>query len=319
MYFDFAPDEPRPSTSKAVIEREVRKRELENALRNDGETEDTIRQLFQQIDDESFRTEEYTNQLGDFDAQSEEISKLKSLLEDSSEDYKNFIQTIDDLNGKISALEEALQDEKRRYLSVHADNHAKEMKLTELTIELQSVAATLTLAQQQRDRAEQKANNSAWENIQHVNTIAILQSQHQDKSGELLLLQTQSDLANYELEKLKKTDRDQKTESDRLMLQVHALIANCVPTKNLLLDQMLKQMNGGKVFAKISDSDAVAPYCGAINSWRYMIVPILDTFPVGQKWLGQLKLIDMVKKLWKNLRTENYCASHLQAKFLVPW
>lgn len=249
-------------------------------MRNDGETEDTIRQLFQQIDDESFRTEEYTNQLGDFDAQSEEISKLKSLLEDSSEDYKNFIQTIEDLNGKISTLEETLQEEKRRYLSLHADNHAKELKLNELMMELQAVGKTLALSQQQCERAEQKANQSTWENIQNENTVAILHSQFQDKSGELLLLQTQFDFVTYELEKLKKTNRDQKIESDRLMGKVHTLIGNCVPTKNLLLDQMLKQMNGGKLFAKISDSDAVAPYCGSIKNWRYMIVPILDTFPV---------------------------------------
>lgn len=283
MYFDFTPDEAKPSTSQAAAERDARKRELETVLRNDGESEDTIRQLFQQIDDESFRTEEYTNQLGDFDAQSEEISKLKSLLEDSSEDYKNFIQTIDELNGKISTLVEALHEEKRRYLILHADNHAKELKLTELTGELQCVGKTLTSSLQQRDRAEQKANQSAWENIQNENTIAILQSQYQDKSGELLLLQTQFDFANYELTKMKKTVRDQKTESDRIMWKVHALIGDCVPTKNLLLDQMLKQMNGGREFAKISDSDAVAPYCGYIKNWRYMIVPILDTFPVAHK------------------------------------
>lgn len=280
LYFDFAPDEPTPSTSKAAVDRDVRNLELENVLRMEGETEDTIRQLFELIEDESMRTEEYTNQLGDFDAQNEEISKLKSLIDDSSEDYKSFIGTIDDLNGKIATLEEALQDERRRNLSLHANNHDLEVKLTEFAVKLQSIENTLTLAEQKREYAEQKANQSNWEKVQNENAIAVLNAGCEQKLSELMSLQVRFDANNRELKTLKKIVRDQKREEDLLLRKLHTLIGNFAHAKNFLTIQMIKQINGGKVFAKDGDSDAIAPFCGNISDWRFMIVPVLGTYPV---------------------------------------
>lgn len=283
IYFDFAPDEPRPSTSKAAIEWDARKRELERALRSEGETEDTIRQLLGVIDDESMRTEEYTNQLADFDAQSEEISKLKSLIEDSSEDYKSLIGTIDELHGKIATLEEAVQEERRRNLHLHAENHDKDVELGEIAVKLQSIEHTLELTEKQRDRLTEKANQAEWDNIQNVNVIEILTSESRNKTTEILQLQFKYDYTNAKLESLEEIVRVQKTEGDRLLQEMHALFGNCVPVKNMLFDRMLKEMKCGKVFARNGDSNAVAPYCGNMKEWRFMIVPLLSTFPIDFK------------------------------------
>lgn len=274
LYLDFAPEEPTPSTSRAAAELDARKMELQRALRMDGETEETIRQLLEQIDQESFRTEEYTNQLGDFDAQSEEISKLKSQIEDSSEDYKNFIATIDDLNEKIAVSDAALQDEKRL-------NHARQVELNEFAIKLQSIEDTLIATQTQRDRAEQKAYQSESQKLQSEHRITVLQTECENTAGELNWCRLQLESTNHDLEELKKLYREQKAKGDRLWMKVHTLIGDCVPNKNLLIDQMLKQMNGGKVYARNGDSKAIAPFCGDIKNWRFMIVPILDKFSFG--------------------------------------
>lgn len=273
-YFDFAPDEPKPSTSRAAIEWDTRKRELERVLRSEGEAEDTIRQLLEVIDDESMRTEEYTNQLADFDAQSEEISKLKSLIEESSEVDKSLLDTIDELNEKIATLEEALQEERRRNLHLHADNHDKEVELGEIAIKLQSIEHTLESTEQQRDRVTEKANQAEWNNIQNANAIEILTAQGQEKSRELLQLQLKFDYANAKLESLEEIVRDQKTQEDRFLQKMHALFG-----EHFLSDRMLKEMNCGKVFSKNGLSTAVAPFCGNIKEWRFMVVPLLSTFP----------------------------------------
>lgn len=273
MYFDFAPDEPKPSTSRAAIEQNARKIELQRALRMDGETEDTIRQLFEQIDGEAFRIEEYTNQLGDFDAQSEEISKLKSLLEDNNDINKNLLETIDDLNMKIATLDETLKDEKRRNLSLHADNCATQVELNLLTAKIQSVENVLAVTQKQCERAEQKVIESEWQNIQNENLIAELRSQFKCKSDEFIHF---TDSYNCKVEGLKRIVRDQKAEEEKIWRKVHAMIGNCVPTKNVWIDQMLKQMNAGKAFARNGDSAALVPYCGNIINWRFILVPILS-------------------------------------------
>lgn len=224
---------------------------------------------------------EYINQLGEFDTQSEEISKLKSLLEDNAEDFKNCIATIDDLNGKNYALEEILEDEKRRNWDLRTENHVMEEKLNELTVKLQSAEDALTSAQEHRDLAEQKANKAEWE---YDTFVGSLRSQSKDFLTVLMQLRGETDSKcrqlmevkqvteecmraatqmntgfDLQIEKLRQIDRKLQTTENRLSQKMHPVIDDCVSIlQSLPTKEIPGEMTEGEACDRNDDGYSIA-------------------------------------------------------------
>lgn len=239
------------------------------------ENEETIRTLLQQIDEDSWKNEEYFNHLAEFDSHSEELSKLKSNLDECCEDNKAIFAALDQMLLENDQMKETCFGLQRDNDRLHRDfaEAMEEQDRTEARIK--EADDRIKLLNEQLEKTEKLANGYQWEVVQRRNLIDDLEEKFRNSELEIVLLK---DAIGNLQSQLKKKEVDHRKDMANYREVIGTICKQNIGQKLL---RVLKtkscstECNGND---NSPSSQAVAPYCGLIQNWDFMIVPVLKGF-----------------------------------------
>lgn len=231
--------------------------------------EETIKILLDHIDEDSWKTEEMDNQLAEFDARSEELSKTKSIMEEQSETSKTILTALD------SILVENERLEQENYITKHENANLRKMN-GDLGVQLQQLEEQIRVndynvrvLREQSEKVERESNAHQWSISLKDNKIRDLERINQSKVSEMNILCDQ-------ITELKLSYADQAEEIKNIFSMFQTMIKQNFGTKMLQrLKQPKKAIEIAQQESQNSDIRSVVPFCGSIEEWDFMLVPFI--------------------------------------------
>lgn len=245
IFVHFADEETLASTSTRAT----------TATNINNENEETIRSLIHQIEENSWKEEEYSHHMADFDANNEELSKLKSQLDDSSDDYKAMLEALDQLQIEKSHLKETIDNVERDKILLRHNLDEWMEKNAEHEDRIKSIEDQNKLLLKKLENTEKLSNGFQWEAVQKENRVQELEKRCIDNEMELKILK----------------ETVQSLQDERVKNSEEATTLNI--TRKLL--QTLKRSVYLPNEKNDSNKLAVVPYTGKMDEWEWMMVPIL--------------------------------------------
>lgn len=223
--------------------------------------EETLKVLIEHIDSDSWKTEEVDNNMIDFDTHSEEISMLRSMIDEHSENTKDSLTALDDAIARYESQEHALMEKSQELnaLSARYDELQNEIQLCRL--QLRGKDHNLAVLDEQLAK-----NKSALDEQLMV-------------TDELNCKVNAANAENGALnKKLRMAHRIHNAVIGELYANMSAM--NKTAIRNRLFGSQMKarmrQVNGGQMAGDpINNERSVVPYTGHIESWDFMMVPKL--------------------------------------------
>lgn len=232
------------------------------------DTEDTIRQLLQQMGAEESRIEEFNNQMGDFDAHSEELATLRSQVEDNDENCKMLLETIDEVNQTVGRLEKELTEERSKFRMMEAQLGHKEQNVFYLRNELELSKSNLEVSNAIRCRAEDDLRKLKWSSLQNEHCISELQQSLNDQADDV--------------SRMKEALEDINAKYSEVKLYTAGLsrfISDFCQARGSVQRRMLcKLVTTRKFNAKADERNeerSLIPFCGDIDKWETGSIPFL--------------------------------------------
>lgn len=234
--------------------------------------EETIKILLDHIDEDSWKTEEMDNHLAEFDARSEELSKTKSIMEEQSETSKSILTALD-----------SILDENER---LQQENHAKEhenanlrMMNRDLGVQLQQIEEQIRVNDQnvrglreQLEKVERESNAHQWSISLKDNEIQDLNRINQSKVTEMNILCDQ-------ITQLKLSCAGQAKEVKNVFSVFQPMINYGIKQILQRLKQLKHLSENAQLESENNDIRSVVPFCGSIEEWDFMLVPVIKKRP----------------------------------------
>lgn len=253
---DFADDELLASSTARITSMPNRDADKSKDL------EETLKVLIEHIDADSWKTEEIDNNMVDFDSHSEEISTLRSLIDEHSENTKDSLMALDDAIDRYEQKEHALE--------------AKSQELDTLTVRFNELQHEIQLCQLQ---LRGKDHNLEVLNEQLAKSKIALDD-NQAVMGELNRKVNAAHIENGTLDrKLQMVHRIHNDEIAELYTNMPVVHKTAI-RKRLFGSQMNAKMHWIEslqmaVDPNNNDERSLVPYTGHIESWDFMMVPKL--------------------------------------------
>lgn len=255
VYLDFADDELLASSTARIASLPSRDTEKSKDL------EETLKVLIEHIDADSWKTEEIDNNMVDFDTHSEEISMLRSMIDEHSENTKDSLTALDDAIARYESQEHALL-EKSQELNALSDRY------NELQNEIQLCHLQL----------RGKDHNLAVLDEQLAKTKSALDEQLM-VADELHRKVNTANGENGALnKKLRMAHRIHSVVIAELYANMSAMNKTAIRNRwfGSQMNARLSQFNGGQMSGDPNNNErSVVPYTGHIESWDFMMVPKL--------------------------------------------
>lgn len=84
--------------------------------------EETIKILLEHIDEDAWKTEEMDNHLAEFDARNEELSKVKSIVDEQSETSKTILTAFDSILIENERLAQVNHEQEHQFVNLQRMN-----------------------------------------------------------------------------------------------------------------------------------------------------------------------------------------------------
>lgn len=239
------------------------------------DTEDTIRQLIQQMGGEESRIEEYNHHMDDFDAHSEELATLRSQVEDNDENCKMLLETIDEVNQRVDGLQRELAEERSKIRTMETQMSHKEQNVFYLRNELELSKTNLEASNVIRCLAEDDLRKLKWSCLQNEHCISELQQSLNDQANEMSRLREALDDINAEC-----------TQARLYTAGLNRFIDDFCQTGNSIQRRMLFKLittpkrksvmsDEGKGESEENEERGLIPFCGDIDKWETVSIPFL--------------------------------------------